>query len=377
MQLHIVSLDNPYPPNYGGAIELWGKLEPLWNAGVEIHLHSFHKPDRAFVSDKLRSFCQRIYLYPRQTGVLSWLSWLPYAVQSRQNPQLIANITQEPAPILMDGIHSTFYLPELRKKFPNLPIAIRMHNREMTYYRELSQSESNPLKKLFFCIETRKFSWYEPFILKQADFVFCISPEEQNWVKQFQPANIWLPAFSPFYPPQSVQFPLQSLKRILFVANFSIQENQKAGQWLLNEIIPQLDLTFEWTFAGKNPVWKSNANFYVVANPDSIQPLIQANDLVLVISFQRSGTKLKLLEAIASGKPFLTTPEAWYGSGMYFPEVCFTDAVSFQNKLKQLQSGELDSVYSEITKQYLQLYNPHKNAQELILRIFQINRPVI
>ena len=40
-QLHIISFDVPYPPDYGGAIDVFYKLKALNQEGVKIHLHCF------------------------------------------------------------------------------------------------------------------------------------------------------------------------------------------------------------------------------------------------------------------------------------------------------------------------------------------------
>ncbi|MCX6283192.1 MAG: mannosyltransferase, partial [Bacteroidetes bacterium] len=39
--LHIVSFDIPYPPDYGGVIDVYYKIKTLSEAGVKIHLHCF------------------------------------------------------------------------------------------------------------------------------------------------------------------------------------------------------------------------------------------------------------------------------------------------------------------------------------------------
>ena len=40
-QLHIVAFDIPYPPNYGGVIDVWYKLKALHAKGIKIILHCF------------------------------------------------------------------------------------------------------------------------------------------------------------------------------------------------------------------------------------------------------------------------------------------------------------------------------------------------
>ena len=41
LRLHIVSFDIPWPPNYGGIIDVFYKIRALHGAGVQIHLHCF------------------------------------------------------------------------------------------------------------------------------------------------------------------------------------------------------------------------------------------------------------------------------------------------------------------------------------------------
>ena len=42
--LHIISFDIPYPPNYGGVIDVYYKIRTLHKLGIKIHLHCFEYP---------------------------------------------------------------------------------------------------------------------------------------------------------------------------------------------------------------------------------------------------------------------------------------------------------------------------------------------
>ncbi len=44
--LHIISFDIPYPPNYGGVIDVYFKIRTLHELGIKIHLHCFEYPGR-------------------------------------------------------------------------------------------------------------------------------------------------------------------------------------------------------------------------------------------------------------------------------------------------------------------------------------------
>ena len=39
--LHIISFDIPYPPDYGGVVDVFYKIKALSLLGIKIHLHCF------------------------------------------------------------------------------------------------------------------------------------------------------------------------------------------------------------------------------------------------------------------------------------------------------------------------------------------------
>ncbi|HZI00495.1 MAG TPA: mannosyltransferase, partial [Flavisolibacter sp.] len=71
-QLHIVCLDAPAPPDYGGAIDIYYKIKALAGIGKKIILHYFdYKPGRS--AGDLDSICVEVNTYSRKsiTGFFS------------------------------------------------------------------------------------------------------------------------------------------------------------------------------------------------------------------------------------------------------------------------------------------------------------------
>ena len=141
--LHVVCFDNPYPPNYGGVIDVFYKLKALQQKGINITLHVFEYGRMR--NNILDSICKHVYYYPRRTFVNPFIGTIPYIVSTRNHTQLLQNLQVNQYPILFEGLHSCFYLnhPLLqnRKKM------VRMHNIEHDYYRKLEDVESNFFKK--------------------------------------------------------------------------------------------------------------------------------------------------------------------------------------------------------------------------------------
>ncbi|RYY09653.1 MAG: mannosyltransferase, partial [Chitinophagaceae bacterium] len=161
--LHIISLDVPYPVDYGGAFDIFYKLKYLKEAGVRIHLHCFqNKRDRQPV---LNEYCEEVKYYARQTGHRGLSYQLPYIVSSRHSTALVENILKDNHPILVEGIHCTHFLHD--KRFTDQTkrkIILRLHNVESVYYRQLFASTSNAFKKLYFLAESLLLKRYEACI---------------------------------------------------------------------------------------------------------------------------------------------------------------------------------------------------------------------
>ena len=80
MKLHVVSFQVPYPPDYGGLIDVYYKLKALKEAGCSVVLHTYRygmeeQPALLDVADD-------VHYYERFTGWRSMFSFLPYIVYS-------------------------------------------------------------------------------------------------------------------------------------------------------------------------------------------------------------------------------------------------------------------------------------------------------
>ncbi|MBK7131217.1 MAG: hypothetical protein IPH66_17930 [Crocinitomicaceae bacterium] len=141
-KLHIIAFDVPWPPNYGGIVDVFYKLKSLHDAGVKIIYHCFYYSGHNKPTDELNQYCEKLYYYHRPKNIFKLLfSVKPYVVSSRSSKKLLDNLCRDDAPILFDGLQTCAFLnhPALqnRKKY------VRANNIEHTYYRELAEVERN------------------------------------------------------------------------------------------------------------------------------------------------------------------------------------------------------------------------------------------
>ena len=123
----------PYPPNYGGVIDVYYKIKSLHQLGCEIILHCFDY-GRGQQSE-LEKYCKQIFYYPRHKSIFKFLNSLPYIVSTRNDSELLKNLKQNNYPILFEGLHSCFFLNhnDLQDRFK----VVRTHNIEHDYYLSL------------------------------------------------------------------------------------------------------------------------------------------------------------------------------------------------------------------------------------------------
>jgi hypothetical protein len=339
--LHLISFDIPYPADYGGVIDVYHKLVSLKKAGIKIILHCFFS--NRIPQKNLDAICEKVFYYKRST-ILPLLSLNPYIVASRSNKELLNNLTQDPFPILFEGLHTTHLLnhPSLkdRKKI------VRLHNIEHRYYKLLANSESNLLRKIFFQIEAVKLYHFEK-ILKYADVLLPISePEETYFRKKFPSKPVHL--VNAFSKENKVYIKTGKGKYVLYHGNLSVNENEITALYLIKNLSPENSLPL--VIAGKNPSKKlkqvaSNHNIKLIANPseESLHDLIANAHINIVYSLFETGTKLKLLHVLFTGRFCLANDNVLVSSAL---AACCTRTEDAQemnesiNRLTEQEYGE-------------------------------------
>jgi glycosyltransferase involved in cell wall biosynthesis len=319
--LHIVSFNVPYPPNYGGVIDVFYKIKKLHEAGIKIILHCFIY-DRTEAKE-LENYCYKVYYYKRNTGILSALSVNPFIVQSRKSNELLANLTKDNYPIVFEGIHTCYYLSHPLLK--NRKKIYRESNIEHIYYYHLFKAENNVFKKIYFIIEAIKLYFFQ-HKLKYADEILVVSKEDAYYLADKFPGKEikYIPSFHAY---DSLNYSDVDGGYVLYHGNFSVAENTLAASYLIDEVFSQLP-NYKFVLAGLNPPEKLKkkvknfANIQLISNPDDsqMQRLISEASINILITFQATGLKLKLLNVLFSGKHCIVNKNMLVGTDLH--KVC-------------------------------------------------------
>lgn len=371
--LHIISLDIPYPPDYGGRFDIFYKMAALHAAGVSIHLHCF--TTRSQEHPALHNWCEEVRYYRRNTGLKGISLRLPYIVSSRSNDELVRRLLEDDYPILMEGVHCTGLT--LDRRLEKRRKIVRMHNVEFAYYRELARYSRSLFKKIYYLRESALLKAYERHLPQRVDAMLAITAKDGDWYNQLtKTRNIFhLPAFIPGWriacKPGMGSF-------CLYHGKLSVDENEYAAIWLLRNVFSRVDIPL--VIAGMNPsarlhrLARRYEHVCIVANPTEaeMQELVEKAQVHVLPSFNVTGIKIKLLNALYNGRHCVVNDATTAGTEL--ESLCHTvkTAAAFSERLTQLYHQPFtEQDTSERQRVLYRLFDNKMNSEKLLRLLFE------
>lgn len=368
MHLHIIAFDNPYPPTYGGVIDVFYQIKALSEVGVRIHLHVFDYGKRKR-SEELEKLCFSVKYYPRSTGIGSVLSLKPYITSSRRSELLIVELTKDNYPILFEGLHTCYSINNSNIK-GRLKL-LRAMNIEHQYYAHLALAGRNILHKIYFVKAALKLFFYQR-VMRHADIILPVSNQDSTYFERKFPYQkvITLPCF---HANTWAKDEKGGGNYVLFHANLEVAENEKAAVYLIQKVMNDVD--FPFIIAGNAPsnrlikIAAQYPNVSIIASPEEtvMVELIRKAHIHLLITFQSTGFKLKLLNALYNGNFVVANNKMVQGTGLE-TLCCVADtAGEMKRQLQILINTEVH--YNEGKMDFMILtenYDNKKNALKLL-----------
>jgi hypothetical protein len=365
--LHIVCPDIPYPVDYGGVFDVFYKLKGLSEAGILIHLHCY-----AYGREKqteLNKYCTEVIYYSRKLGIKGISSRLPYIVSSRNNEELSENLLKDDYPILLEGVHCSLVLFD--ERFKGRKIILRLFNVEFLYYRELSGTANSLHKKLYYKYESKLLYNYEKELARRVLILALSADDAAIYRQQFKAENImYMPAFLPY---TEVRAKEGIADYCLYHGNLSVSENEKAVLWLLKDVFNELRTPL--VIAGKAPSaflekeCSKRPNTCVVANPtdQEMQDLIAKAQINVLPSFNKTGVKLKLLNALFNGRHCVVNEAAILGTSLVSACHVGSNATAIKSIITQLFHQPFTEEDIKLRKFLLEgIYNNETTLRQLI-----------
>ena len=371
--LHIISFDVPFPPNYGGVIDVFFKVRALHAKGIRVHLHCFqYGREKATV---LNQYCEAVHYYQRNVSKSQLFMKQPYIVISRYSDELIDNLQKDDHPILFEGLHTCNILADerLKDRFK----VVRTHNIEHDYYQNLAKVEANIFKKYYFFNEASKLETFE-MVLQNAQVVAAISRNDTSYFDKKYKNAFYIPAF---HSNENVNINPGRGNFTFYHGNLAIGENNEAALYLVNEVYNQMKVPL--IIAGSRPTTdlrnavakKNHITLISDLTTKQIHQLINDAHINVLPTFQPTGIKLKLLSALYNGRFSVVNPMMVENTGLEM--LCEIAATPGEMKHKIISLMETDFRAGDIKTRDKILYENFSNSvnvQKLIDLIFSTGK---
>jgi glycosyltransferase involved in cell wall biosynthesis len=159
----------------------------------------------------------------------------------------------------------------------------------------------------------------------------------------------------------------------LYHGNLSIAENELAVRWLLDEIFISSNIPL--VIAGKRPPTalarkaESHSNCSLVADPsdEEMARLVEDAQCNLLPSFNSTGVKLKLINALFAGRHCIANPAAVSGTGLQTACIVANDVQAFKDAVEEYFTAPFTIQDVSARKSLLErLYDDEENCRRLI-----------
>lgn len=317
----------PYPPSSGGQVRTYNLLKFL-SKNNEITLVCLYKnsKEKKYLK-KLKPYCRSVYFCQRSPHPWT-LRNIFKSIFSLKPFLIVRNYSQEAEAILktlldkerFDIIHSeTFYImPHLPKT--DIPIFLLEQTIEYLVYQHFVNTLPFFVKPFFF-IDILKLKIWEKNSWKKAYLVGTVSSSDKQTITRLE--NNINPVIIPNGAGEDMivdKIQPKNLKNptVLFQGNFFWLQNTEAANYLIKKIIPlakKIIPKVKFIIAGQNAANKigknkeKNLEIIDIApdENDKVKKIYQKADIFVAPIFGPGGTRLKILAAMASGIPVIST----------------------------------------------------------------------
>ncbi len=393
MKILMVTPYLPYPPASGGQIRTFNLLKYLSKQN-DIVLVALYKTnaEKQYVS-RLQTYCEKVYLCKRSENpwqikniLTSLFSFQPFLIVRNFSPEAKRALEEVIEKENFDVIHSeTFYvmphIPETK-----IPILLVEQTIEFRVYQHFI--ETLPwIFRIFLSLDISKLRFWEKYYWKKASLVATVSDLDKTIVSNIEPS------IRPVVIPNGAgeDMLVDQLKEkdrkqtiLFFQGNFSWLQNVEAANYLTEQIYPLVKKKFPYSklvIAGqhaKKIAKHGNVDYVDIPHGDTatVKRLYSEATLFIAPIFGPGGTRLKLLAAMASGLPIISTKTGVEGLDVKEGrDVLFANSPEkFVEKIKLVLSSK--SLYEKIRTNAFHLVQEKYNWQKIAHQLEKVYKKI-
>ncbi len=342
LRILLITPEVPYPPKQGASLRNFYILKGLAErhevslfsaSGTKDHL------DRS-IDSPLDDLCRhvRIEYVPERTDAtrLSRLLTLnsPDMAHRFQGESLIKALVDHldqtqgdinaPSPydiIQVEGLELAHLIPVIRHHSPASRIVYDAHNAETGLQRRALDTDLAKIKRwpaaAYSFVQVRRLDRYESWACESADTVTAVSDSDAKYLSRYTHGKL------PSVVPNCIDIKEYDgsddseiePSDILFMGKMDYRPNVDAVLWFNETIWPLIKEKrpeTRWLIVGQKPhsrldSLKSSPGIEITGFVDQVQPYLAGTKVVILPLRMGSGTRLKLLQALASSKTVVST----------------------------------------------------------------------
>ncbi len=286
--------------------------------------------------------------------------------------------------VLLETSYMLAYVDLIRNS-SNALIILRAHNVESEIWYRLSKEQSNVLKAWYLNLCANRLEKFEVNHINSVDLLATLTEKDLKGFTTlgFQNDSIVIPVGVDLEAYQSS--PPKHFESLCFIGSLDWMPNYLGLDWFLGEVWPEFYRShpqIQFHIAGKHAMSdkvKSHEGVTFHGRVENAIDFISEHDAMIVPLFSGSGIRIKIIEAMALGKPNITTSigmegiSATHGNNIFVAnskiEMITALESLVENKSKVSQIGKNARAYAEQNFDYgmigERLY--HSIAQKLSL----------
>ncbi len=366
MRALLITPSSPYPPHQGAALRNYGILHSLAQQGIHPDLLTFCRDDSP-LPEPLTTLCDRVITVPApHRSTLARLRTLltsdkPDLAARLASPAFEAALTRlltegDYDLIQFEGLEVAAYMPLAKKLARKASLVYDAHNAEFALQRNIAHVERRALRRLpialYSQIQAARIAHFEWMICTMSHAVITVSHEDAALLHHT--LNVSKPIFTlpngiftdDYAAPTTSALDLIG-QPIVFTGKMDYRPNVDAMQWFSEAIFPRV--------LAAHP----EAHLYIVGQSvhrdllaletptsriaftrwvESVQPFLHGARVFIAPLRMGSGTRLKILEAMAAGCAIVATSTAIAGleEGARAALIVADDAPAFAEAINHL-----------------------------------------
>jgi glycosyltransferase involved in cell wall biosynthesis len=340
MQILFLTAHLPEPPHAGGTLRTSGLMRSVHAAGHGVFVLSFGEADQLKANRAaLEEFCANVEIVPPPhrpiTHRLRDLLLTRLADMQRRfdSPLYAAKLErillrQRFDIVQIESLEMAAYLPVIQRVQPETPVIYDSFNAEFDLQRSIYEAERRKPRRLpgalYSFIQWRRLVRFEREVCESVAHVIAVSGADARSFQRLVPGRqvsvVPNGIYTQLYAQHDSSLDLGN-HALVFTGSMGYRPNVDAALWFVNQVLGKVRAHVpeaQFFIVGNNPhnrlnVLREREHVQVTGWVPDVNPFLHAATIYVVPMRMGSGTRLKLLQAMAAGRAVVSTPTGAQG----------------------------------------------------------------